>query len=408
MGARVRVAGLVTVEPGLVGVEGLFAVGDETGGIFVRASASSDGLAVGRGVEIVGTLAAPYGQLEIRDVASLIVGSDGAEPAATFVGLADVGEGREGSLLTIRGAVTSVQTDAGRLTITIGDGATTVRVLADPITGLSKSDVARGDAVLATGIVGQHASATGRLDGYRLWLRRRADLVVAASAYTEPPEPPSKGGVTGAGAGFGAAAAPDPRIVDIGSLAERVGQTVTVAGLVTSTSRAMGASGVMVTVTLDDGTGAVRVGGQSAADALAMLQPGDAVEVTGLVIEDDQGLSIEADPASLVDMPGDRREAPATDAGAVGGLPEDATPGSDAPLSATATVRRIAPGATPLDWVAILAALTVVVALAAAALALAKCARWPGLGRALGQLSPSARAARPGSRETRSSRGEGS
>jgi hypothetical protein len=313
----------------------------------------------------------------------------------------------EGSLVTIRGAVTSVQTDAGRLTITIGDGASTVRVLADPPTGLSKSDVARGDAVLATGIVGQHASATGRLDGYRLWLRRRADLVVAAPAPTEPPESRPEGGVSGAGSGAGdPAVASDPRIVDIGSLAERIGQTVTVAGLVTSTSRAMGASGV--TVTVDDGTGAVRVGGQSAADALAMFEPADAVEVTGLVVEDDQGLIIEADPASLVDMPGDRHETPATDAGVVGRISGAATPGSDASRAATATVRRITPGAPPLDWVAILAALTVVLTLAATALAFARRARLPDLGRVLAQLSSSGRSARPGSRGPRPGRGEGS
>jgi hypothetical protein len=409
VGARVHVAGLVTVGPGLVGVEGLFAVGDATGGIFVRAPASSEGPAVGREVEIEGTLAAPYGQLEIRDVVSLIVGNDGAEPAATFVDLADVGEEMEGSLVTIRGAVTSVQTDAGRLTITIGDGASTVRVLADPPTGLSKSDVARGDAVLATGIVGQHSSATGRLDGYRLWLRRRADLVVAAPAPTEPPEPRSEGGVSGAGSGSGdPALASDSRIVDIGSLTERFGQTVTIAGLVTSTSRAMSASGVTVTVTVDDGTGAVRVGGQSAADALATFEPGDAVEATGLVVEDDQGVIIEADPASLVDVPGDRHETPATDAGAVGRLSGDATPGNDASRAATATVRRITPGAPPLDWVAILAALTVVLTLAAAALAFARRARLPGLGRALAQLSSSARSARAGYRGPRPGRGEGS
>jgi hypothetical protein len=213
--------------------------------------------------------------------------------------------------------------------------------------------------------------------------------------------------VSGAGSGSGdPAVASDSRIADIGSLTERIGQTVTVAGLVTNTSRAMGASAV--TVTVDDGTGAVRVGGQSAAAALAMFEPGDAVEVTGLVVEDDQGLIIEADPASLVDMPGDRHETPATDAGAVGRLSGAVTPGSNASRAATAAVRRITPGAPPLDWVAILAALTVVLALAAAALAFAKHARLPGLGRALAQPSSSARSARPGFRGPRPGRGKGS
>jgi hypothetical protein len=57
------------------------------------------------------------------------------------------------------------------------------------------------------------------------------------------------------------------------------------------------------TATIDDGTGQVRVGGPAAADALAILEPGDAIEVTGLVREDDLGLFIEADPAILRSCP---------------------------------------------------------------------------------------------------------
>jgi hypothetical protein len=213
-------------------------------------------------------------------------------------------------------------------------------------------------------------------------------------------------GFSGTGSGAGdSAAGLDPRAVDIGSLAERVGQTVTVAGLVTDASSAMGSSAV--TVTVDDGTGAVRVAGQAAADALAMLEPGDAVEVTGLVAEDDQGLFIEADPASLIDLPGDRQETPATGAGAVGRLSGDGTPGSEASRVATATIRRTTPQAPLLDWVTILAVLMVALVFVAAALALAGHGRLPGPARALAQLPPSARLARLASRRPRPGRGEG-
>jgi hypothetical protein len=562
VGSRVHVEGIVTVEPGLVGADGLFAIGDSSGGIFVRLSTAAEGLTVGRLVEVDGTLAAPYGQLEIRNLGRLVVETDDKEPSATLVGLPDVGEPTEGSLVTIRGTVDSVQTDAGRLTIEIGDGTSVVRVFADPPTGLSSSDVARGDVVLATGIVGQHATATGRLDGYRVWLRRRSDLIVDPPTVAEPPNPSAaptgklvyhdltsslgtrgaavdveaavtattglldignptivvddgtaavavilpdatdvppvgmrvrvtgkvgrwEGGPTviasqvtaegelqataprpvagsldgsvewqlvrvcgridkytragarwrldmlvdgqqvvvlgepaaaiavtkdavgrlavvvgivrrstsdasafqllprmsldfrlgpppaalGAGVAAGSArasgagdssAGAGTGSVEIGSLADYVGQSVTVAGLVTDTATS--------TATIDDGTGEVRIGGPSAVDALAMLEPGDAIEVTGVVGHDDLGLIIEADPASMIDLPGDGLDARASQ-GAGGGLVVAApTPTPAASLAAAMAMRRSSPAALLPDGVAIL--LVPMVLLAAAALAL--------------------------------------
>jgi len=171
-GARVHVAGVVTAEAGLLGADGLLAVEDSSGGIFLRVLTTTEGLTVGRSVEVDGVLAAPYGQLEVRDLVTFTVGDEGADPTAARAELSDIGETTEGSLVSIRGTVDSVTTDGGRLTVTIGDGTSSVRALADPPTGLSKSDVAKGDVVLVTGIVSQRATATGRLDGYRLWLRR--------------------------------------------------------------------------------------------------------------------------------------------------------------------------------------------------------------------------------------------
>ncbi len=65
---------MVTAEAGLLGADGLLAIQDSSGGIFVRVSTPADGLTAGRSVEVDGTLAAPYGQLEIRDLVSLTMG----------------------------------------------------------------------------------------------------------------------------------------------------------------------------------------------------------------------------------------------------------------------------------------------------------------------------------------------
>jgi hypothetical protein len=79
---------------------------------------------------------------------------------------------------------------------------------------------------------------------------------------------------------------------NISSLPSRLGQPVIVSGLVVESD-----SG---SATLDDGTGRVRVAGQSAAEAISLLEPGDAIEVGGVVQRDSQGWLIEADPASIV------------------------------------------------------------------------------------------------------------
>ena len=303
-GSRAHVAGVVALGLGLVGIDGLIAIQDSTAGIFVRLPAPYVELPVGCSVELEGTLAAPYGQLEIRELDWLAAGAEYQEPAAMWAGLEDIGEGTEGSLVTIRGTADSIQSDGGRLTITIGDGVNEVRALADPPTGISRSDVARGDIVVATGVVGQHATATGRLDGYRLWLRRQTDIEIRSQIPTDPPDPtvrPAATRTSGSAAAMlsGAGMSPDsaPGPVPIASLWQYVDRQVTVAGLIT------GASGG--TTTIDDGTGAIRVAGEAAAEALSMLKPGDAIEVTGVVRQDAQGLIVEADPDSIIDLPGD-------------------------------------------------------------------------------------------------------
>ena len=376
-GTRVHVGGVVTVGLGLVGVDGVIAMGDSSGGIFVRLPAPCCELPIGRSIEIEGILAAPYGQLEIRELDWLAVGADDKEPAAMRVDLGDIGEGTEGSLVTIRGTVDSIETDAGRLTITIGDGLDSVRALADPPAGISRSDVARGAVVLATGIVGQHATATGRLDGYRLWLRRPTDITVRASIPTDPPDPtarPVARSLSSSAAASGSAGSSTetaPARVAIASLAQYLDREVTVAGLVTATA---GGS-----ATIDDGTGEVRGGGSSAADALSWVEPGDAIEVTGIVRQDAEGLVIEADPASIIDEPGSRAER---------ADPEDATSSAAVPIqtpalppspAAAASVRIASSPAAPPDIVALVAVLLVVLATVAGAVARAR--RPPGIRR---------------------------
>ena len=152
-------------------------------------------LEVGRSIDIVGVLAAPYGQLEVRELEWLALGAIGAAPAPIAATLPEIGERLEGSLVTLEGTIDSVTVDSGRLVLTIGDKQTELRVLADPPSGISKADVTRGEQATLTGIVGQRATALGREDGYRLWLRMPSDLtaVVARRRRVRPARRPPPG-----------------------------------------------------------------------------------------------------------------------------------------------------------------------------------------------------------------------
>jgi hypothetical protein len=220
------------------------AIEDSSGGIFVRLTGQIDGLEPGRSVEITGLLAAPYGQLEVRELRGLSLGSQGEDPAPISARLPEIGESTEGSLVSIRGTVDSVTTDSGRLTLAVGDGSVDVRVLADPSTGLTRTDVARGDLVVLTGVVGQRASASGRTDGYRLWLRSRSDLIVL------PEETPPAGESLPAPSGTAVRH-------DLASALGDRGSQVDVEATVTAPAGLFDLGGP--TITVDDGTAAVAV-----------------------------------------------------------------------------------------------------------------------------------------------------
>jgi hypothetical protein len=264
-GATVHLAGVVTASTGIAGAPELLAIGDSSGGIFVRLAGQTDGIQPGRSIELVGVLSAPYGQLEVRELKWLALGSQGGGAEPTTVRLPDIGESTEGSLVTIKGTVDSIRTDSGRLTLAVGDGSVEVRVLADPSTGLTRADVARGDLVALTGIVGQRASASGVADGYRLWLRSASDLVVV------PPSAPPAADPT-----------PDPSqppvLHDLAAALGEKGSLVDFDATVTAQAGLFDIGGP--TIAVDDGTAAVAVVLPSSADGPRV---GSRVQIIGRV-----------------------------------------------------------------------------------------------------------------------------
>ena len=106
-GSSVAVQGVVTAEPGRAGSAALLAVGDGSGGIFVRLPEGGATFARGAFLLITGKLADPYGQLEICTAVGGIVpiSASATLPPPATVAAADLGEGSEGRLATISGTI---------------------------------------------------------------------------------------------------------------------------------------------------------------------------------------------------------------------------------------------------------------------------------------------------------------
>jgi hypothetical protein len=189
--------GVVTAVAGRLGTAHLLAIGDATGGLVVRLPAGISGFSQGTTVRVTGTLAAPYGQLEIRPASSGIapIGTAGVPTAITVPG-EGLSEGTEARLVTTTGRLVDKpkKTAGGDITVVLErEGAAPVKVSADASSGLKTTSFTVGITYRVVGIGGQRATRNGALDGYRMWLRDRGDLTVILAATTKPSHSPGSG-----------------------------------------------------------------------------------------------------------------------------------------------------------------------------------------------------------------------
>ncbi len=270
-GQPVHVLGVVVAEAGRLGTPALFAIGDGTGGIVVRLPDGQAAPSRGTLVELRGTIADPYGQTEVRPgVGGLATLGPGTPPAATSIDAGAVGEAVEGRLVTVSGVITTSASKATSgdvaFTITGADGAT-LRVMADQSAGLDTTGFRKGGTVTLTGVVGQRATRKGAFDGYRLWLRDRADAVTGPAPTPSPSTGPSP-----------SPTAAVPPVVTIAVARVREGRSVTVEGVLTIDPTLLDSSGRRLVV--EDATGAIEL---YLAAPDAALRMGRLVRVTGTV-----------------------------------------------------------------------------------------------------------------------------
>jgi uncharacterized protein YdeI (BOF family) len=266
----VAVRGVVVADAGRIGTPSLLVIGDGTGGLPVRLQ---DGEAApGRGtlVEGTGVIAAPYGQTELRLHAPLVTVGPAEAPGPLAMTTAAAGEATEGRLVRTSGTIAAapVRATSGDMVFPIvGPGGATLRVYADASAGMSATSLRKGASVTLTGIVGQRASRKGALDGYRLWLRDRADVSIVPDAPASPTP--------------GASASPNPGAtstphLSIAAAKVREGATVTIEGTVTTGGTLLDASGRRVII--EDGSGAIELYLEEPA---AAIRPGVRVRATG-------------------------------------------------------------------------------------------------------------------------------
>ena len=248
VGTRVAVTGVVTAPPGRLGTPALVAIQDETAGIVIRLP-DDVRPALGARLEVGGTLADPYGQLEIRALTAYRVVGTATLPAPRAVDGVDLGEATEARLLTLEGTAEGrpIRSTSGDLSVVITTAHGTARIVADATAGLSATFAAKGDRIRVTGVAGQHASRKGALDGYRVWVRGPSDVIRLSSAAAS---------ASPSGGGTGSGTTTPPRRTIAAAILAGSGEA-TLEGAVTAPATLLDASHRRIVI--QDATGAIEV-----------------------------------------------------------------------------------------------------------------------------------------------------
>jgi len=164
----------------------------------------------------------------------------GALPTPMTIPLAGLTESTEGRLATTTGRLTTKpkKSSGGDTTLVIERaGAGPIKVMADASSRINPASLTVGATYRITGDVGQRATRSGALDGYRVWARDPADLVVIAR-----PSPSGSPSPTAGASGTAVAT------MSIGKALHVSDRTVAIEAIVTAPATLLDASGRRIVV----------------------------------------------------------------------------------------------------------------------------------------------------------------
>jgi hypothetical protein len=174
VGDTATIQGTITVEPNRLPDASLIGVQDATAGIYVNLPAGAPALNRGNVVLVSGTLAAPYGNLELRpdDASQVVIVGTAPVPALTAVSAAQVGEASEGLLASVAGTLTQIDSTTTSLTLFFDDGTGEARIFITSDLGTVRTDFVLGSQVSV------HILRKARIDNRGIVVGLRDALVV--------------------------------------------------------------------------------------------------------------------------------------------------------------------------------------------------------------------------------------
>jgi hypothetical protein len=340
IGQVAAIDGVVTVPGTLLDATGRrIVVQDASGAIELLVPAGIAAPAVGTRVHAEGEVGIAYGAPRLRADAVTILGS-ASQPDPMTLRRAP-GHAEEWHLVTATGRIDGVHKLGDRWRAELLVGSTRVVVVGQPGSGIAVTDLVDGRMARVTGIV-RRPYPTATDQRYAITPRSPADLHLLGAAVVTTgngaaPAAATNRPYSGAGAELPGQSASGTANADLVDLADLVGRTVRVGGLVLE----LRPDGFR----LDDGTaeGIVLVRG-AAGDLLPLLEPDDAINAVGRVeLLADTPVVVVEDPGGIVQA-GDPIAAPA--GGSRTGAPGVGTTGPAVPAVEQGQAQHASPVAT--------------------------------------------------------------
>ncbi|KKU73972.1 MAG: Endonuclease/exonuclease/phosphatase [Parcubacteria group bacterium GW2011_GWA2_47_26] len=173
-GTRVRVSGVVSTLPGMLGAQIFYLSG--SGVQVYMYKKDFPALQLGDMVQITGVLAQSSGEtrIKVQSRDDITIERHGPPPEAHTATSADISEDMEGSLVTIQGTVI----DMTKTGLIVDDGISEAFIYIKDTTGIDLHNIAPGTRVATTGIVGQSKN------DYRIMPRFTEDLEILGQDET--------------------------------------------------------------------------------------------------------------------------------------------------------------------------------------------------------------------------------